>query len=136
MSFGILHIGTAAKATHKPAAIRFGLANLLFAGNTWAKWQVGNTIYEAFVLPLHIGEIEITLRRRPDYEEIAERLRSLRAAEVSAEAVVSASCGMEDATKAVEDLCWLLSVARGTKVNWVYTDVFRQRRRADRNTSC
>lgn len=122
--FRDLYVRTADKAAHGPAEIRFGLTNFLFVGNTPAKWQSGDTIYEALVLPLRIGDTEITLRRRPDYEDVAGRLTSLRDADVTAEAVVSASYGMEHATEAVEDLCWLLSIARGTKVNWVYADVF------------
>ena len=122
--FRDIYMDTVAKASKQVATLHFGLTNLLFTGQTAVRRQMGNTICEESVLPIRIGETEIALKRRPDYGEIAERLRSLRAAEVSAEAVVSASCGLENATKTVEDLCWLLSVARGTKVNWVYMDMF------------
>ena len=100
----------------------FGLTNILFEGNTLEKWQMGELTREELALPFCIGNERIVLRRRLNYREAADRLRTLRFPEVTAEAVIPAEGGIENATRAVEDLCWLLSVARGTKVNWVYVD--------------
>lgn len=60
----------------------------------------------------------VTTRPVDEYEGVVERLRMTKAIDVTAELEVVAS-DLQARCAAADDVCYLLSVARGTKINWI-----------------
>src|SRR6266568_3433347 len=72
--------------------------------------------------------IEISIEPVKNYEVLARRLRVLKTIEVTCEVVgnVPLEGNAEFLEKAVENLCYLLSVAQGTKIQWIYCDQYNE----------
>jgi len=101
---------------------RFGVTNLAFRG----------TETNGSVLPLALnadGDMtRVQVRRLEHYDRTIEHLELFRNIEVTAEIEVTAQLpGDPDSlTELIEDLCYILSIASGTKINWVYRDLYDQ----------
>lgn len=61
-----------------------------------------------------------------NYETIMWRVRRLKSIDVTCEIVgeVTTETGKEMLEEIVDNLCYLLSVAKGTKIEWLYRDIF------------
>lgn len=122
-----------------PTIYRFGVTNLLLDN---AEWHLALSGYEltlpATTIPPRPSRV-VTIRFLDRDRKRREAIAALRGTDVIAEIEI-ATLGedFEFATSLVDDLCWLLSIARGTKIAWAYasacTDdnrlVFRQHRDA------
>lgn len=106
--------------------IHFGLTNLWFIGTRPEKSRVGTTTYGYRVLPLNVDSYEIVLKPVREYDEVLRRVKTLKGIDVTCEAVATVESEEElnRLTTLVNNLCCLLSIARGTKINWIYRDVF------------
>lgn len=60
----------------------------------------------------------ITIQRLDDYEEVVDRLRVTKSIDVTAQLDV-VERDLQARCVAADDVCYLLSIARGTKVNWI-----------------
>jgi hypothetical protein len=102
----------------RPATARYGLANFCFTGPHPT----------AAALPLELrgpdGPTQLVIHRLPDYRKIKVRLQTLKGIEVTSEVVVDMPPGGDPTPldRVVNDLCYLLSVARGAKIQWLYQD--------------
>jgi hypothetical protein len=75
-----------------------------------------------FVLALDIPDNKVYIKPNPDYQDVESRLCLLKTVEVTSEVVIEAKPGMNvhEAQGIANNLCNILSIARGTVVQWVY----------------
>lgn len=109
---------------------KFGLTNLEFIG-TPRRTRRG-TYSDEVPFNLKGSDIgSIRLQRIRGYNERIKRLKTLRGVQVTAE-LISPPLPLESLPQlkqAVTDLCYILSIASGTKVQWVYYVEMTPRRR-------
>ncbi|TDS23817.1 hypothetical protein [Halanaerobium congolense] len=66
--------------------------------------------------------IDVNIKKKNNYSDIIHNLKISKGINVTAEIAIENSNdnGFNDITKIIDDLCYLLSLARGTKIQWVY----------------
>lgn len=110
----------------RPHSARFGLTNFKFIGTEAHKTARSHVL----ALPLNLQSCasltKIKIVPVEDYEYVILRAQTLHGIEVTCEAFgeILTGGGVERLTETVDDLCRLLSVARGTKVQWIYRDLY------------
>ena len=73
-------------------------------------------------------EIKISIKPLADYEKVMRRLRILKGVDVTCEMLIeSASQNIKQLKSFVDNLCWILSVARGTSIQWIYIYLYDDR---------
>lgn len=119
------HAGTAAFSAYaprvmrvqsrpgSPASIHYGLTNLRPPGIP--------------SLPIHLAaadiNTEVRIVRLSDYESRFDAVRILGETAVTCEIVLPSSLGsLSDIQSIVEDISYILSVAQGSKVQWIYRE--------------
>jgi hypothetical protein len=113
-----LTVSLAKDAKQCPVATeaRFGVTNFILAANTHAS------------LRLHgpAGQIQADLLAASDAERVVKRIRTLRAIDVTCELRVRLGQGvpLEAAREYAHTLCTVLSIANGSRVAWVYCDLY------------
>ena len=103
-----------------PNGIAFGITNFGFKG-----FQFNHPQYIEY-LELDILEKKLDIWKVRHYDDIINRMRLVREARITSEIWTELS-GMEEVEKMekiITDLCYVLSVASGSKVQWIYRDVF------------
>lgn len=120
-------------ATSRPVAShRYSLVNLRFFGTSpFTEHNVsGQPVRHAWHLDLRLpdprGEIAVHIEPLHDYSRVATEIATTRGIAVTSEAVVDTAMlpSGVDADAMMDDLCLLLSVARGTRVQWIYRREF------------
>lgn len=108
----------------KPLSLRFGLTNLKFM----AIDKIDNFPRRVLSLQFTDGtnSYKVILEPVSDYKERIEKVSKLKSIDVTCEAVLNLYSGqkIEDLTEVVDNLCYVLSVARGTKINWMYRGMY------------
>jgi len=107
--------------------LRYGLVNFRFSGtNQFIQHEAGTPIRGDRQLSLQLqrrrGSIDVVVEPIPDYHSVALRLTTLRDVALTCETVLDSST-LPPAVKAddvMSDLCLVMSLARGTLVQWVY----------------
>lgn len=109
----------------KVRAIRFGITNFKFV-TTHVGRDENNQFCSWLPLILNDGKnvINFCMRPVPHYDKVMRRLLTLKTIDVTCEAVayISGENEIPALEHAVDTLCRILSVARGTKIQWVYRD--------------
>ena len=107
--------------------LNFGITNFEFIGTEPTRTP-DNSFHLTLPLDLQSDSRSTRLLIKPlDLnEKIMRRLRTLKSVDVSCEAIaeISADGDVVVVTEMVDDLCYILSVARGTKIQWVYCDSY------------
>ena len=107
--------------------LHFGVTNFEFLG-TERTHRSDNSLFHTLPLDLRSESKSTKLSIRPVdlYDKIIKRIKTLKSIDVSCEVIADIPTDGNIAliTEAVEDLCYILSVARGTKVQWVYRDQY------------
>lgn len=108
-------------------SVRFGITNFKFTGTATIADNDGSRV-AALPLRLTSGEEVTSLYVRPveQYEKVMRRVQTLKGIDVTCETVIEVT-GEADARMlegVVDNLCRILSVARGTKIQWVYCDCY------------
>ncbi len=107
--------------------LHFGITNLEFIGTEPTR-GVDNSFYLTLPLDLQSGSRSTRLLIKPfDLNgRIMKRVRTLKNIDVSCEVIteIPADGDVSVVTEVVNDLCYILSVARGTKIQWVYCDSY------------
>jgi hypothetical protein len=104
--------------------IHFGICNFQFDENdTLENGKEDNKV----VIPLTEEEkIEISFKKLDDYDNKINQISILRTIDVTCELVLKIS-NRGDLNKIiplVDDICLLLSIKKGTKISWIYYDVY------------
>jgi hypothetical protein len=107
--------------------LHFGITNFDFIGTELTR-RSDNLFYRTLPLDLKSDSQATRLLIKPldQYEKIMKRVQTLKSIDVSCEVIaeIPADGDVAVVTKVVDDLCYILSVARGTKVQWVYCDSY------------
>jgi hypothetical protein len=79
-----------------------------------------------FTLSASSVPVSVSIRPLPDYSQRMSRLRTLKGTDLTCEAIVEfdGTNDLDELNSVITHLCCLLSVARGTKVQWVYRDLY------------
>ncbi len=103
---------------------KFGVTNFQFTGTD--AQQSGSVRY--LLLPLTLkdanNQTELSIRPLKQDTKILRRIKTLKGTDATCEVVNDI---LEDGSigrlkEVIDDLCYLLSVARGTKIQWIYCD--------------
>jgi hypothetical protein len=103
--------------------VRFGLTNFDFVGTT----PRGGELVLPLTLETPADSVSVYVEPRPDMRQIMRRLMTLRSVEVTCEMVAESVLSAEQVERlqqVCDELAYVLSVARGTKVQWIYVDVY------------
>ena len=104
----------------------FGITNFKFSPTLVSKKSNGSTSSLPLTLKDKTQTHSLEIKHIENYEKILNRVRTLKSIDVTCEAVTTISSIAEG--KMLEDiisnLCQVLSVARGTKIQWVYCDYY------------
>lgn len=112
--------------------VRFGITNFIFLGTTAVRevHELGTSAYRTLPVQLKSQdtEIKVTIRPVKHFNKVTDQLRTLKGVDVTCEAVVKVDTEgeVDRVTNAITDLCCVLSIARGTKVQWVYRDHYSE----------
>jgi hypothetical protein len=101
-----------------PVQVRYGLTNVHPPGRP------------RLPLQLSTGDVAVQaeLVRLPDYNRLFDNVRILRSTAVTCELVIASHAGSAtDLEQAVDDVSFLLSIAQGCRVQWVYREERDQR---------
>lgn len=111
----------------RPERLHFGVTNFEFLG-TEPIHRSDNSSFHTLILDLRSeGRLtKVSIRPVNLYDKIIKRLKTLKSVDVSCEVIaeISADGDVAVVTEVVDDLCYILSVARGTKIQWVYCDSY------------
>jgi hypothetical protein len=116
------------RAAASPATYRYGIVNFRFVGtDTFTTHDAaGNPIAQSWRLVLDLphpqGAITVYVEPLANYSQLAQTISTTRRVAVTCEAAIDAAtlpAGL-DPDDVVSDVCLLLSVARGTLVQWLY----------------
>jgi hypothetical protein len=74
------------------------------------------------------GSTKLSIKPQNQYDKIVQRVQTLKGIDVSCEVMadIPTDGNIAGVTEVVDDLCYILSVARGTKVQWVYCDQYNE----------
>jgi hypothetical protein len=114
---------SASAATH-----RYGLVNFRFFGtNTFTERDAcGQPVRHAWHLELRLpdrrGQVAVNIEPLRDYGHVATEISTTRSVAITSEAVIDTAAlpAGVDPDIVIGDLCLLLSVACGTRVQWLY----------------
>jgi len=106
------------------ASVRFGITNFEYSGNKLREYPNGGGAWD--ILSVTLGDKAIEIYEVPEHKAIMESVEAQRGIDVTSEAVVNISSlgNLDTVTPLIDTLCKLLSLARGTKINWIYYDCY------------
>ena len=114
----------------KASKIGFGITNFEFSGTEGDTISDGKMVYgrNFSVLPINIvtGAINLYIKKLRDYDKIMMRIRTLKGIDVTCEieAIISKDNDIDRLGEIIDNLCYILSVARGTKIQWIYYNLY------------
>jgi len=105
-----------------PALIAYGLTNYTFHAG---RGTLAGAVHEeamSFELEIDGNCVQVLLKQVANYQDVERRLKSMKGIEVTCEAILEARTerDTEFLDKVLNGLCYVSSVARGSKVQWVY----------------
>ncbi len=116
---------------------RFGITNFEFTGTQG--FRTVNRFY--LMLPLILkyqdNVTNLSIVPREDYDRIIQPIKVLKGIDVTCEALADIPKeGITRLTETIDNLCYLLSVARGTKIQWIYRDLYDEAGKLIQRTHC
>lgn len=101
-------------ANAQPRTVRLGLTNFRFVPLT---------------LECTAETAQVSIEPRDGYGDIIKRLQTLKGVDVTCEAVakIPSDGKISEVEDIVDNLCYILSVARGSKVQWIYSNIYDQK---------
>lgn len=119
-SFSLQKLVALINDNSQPCSIRYGLTNAEVFG--FEPLKIGNLQQSVLHLQLKTHEgiaNKLTIIPIKDHNKIMSRIKTLRSVDVTCEVEFNIS-GVKSPEKLVDALCYLLSIAQGTKVQWIY----------------
>ena len=114
----------------KVEKVNFGITNFKFFGTQIKSLSDGSA---ARVLPFQINHnretIDVVIRPIERYRERILHITTLKSIDVSCEAIfdVDDNIDIKQLKEVTDNLCYLFSVARGTKIVWIYCDQYNKK---------
>ena len=106
------------------SSARFGITNFEYHGNKHTEYRNGGGAWD--ILSVNLGDKTVEIHELAEYKIIIESVRTQRSIDVTCEAVIRISSikDLDTVISLIDILCELLSLARGTKINWIYYDCY------------
>jgi len=104
--------------------LKFGITNFEFEGNIGREQRAETSHrFDRGILTVNLPLGEIRIERLPDYEVAVANLKAAQGIEPTCEMLVELSThDVQWAKGFADDLCTILSLAKGTKIVWIYMD--------------
>lgn len=104
--------------------MRFGLVNLSFVPIERVNGFPHRVL--SFSLNTETNTYKLVLDPVSDYNERIDKVKVTKGVDVTCEAVINLGDGqtIEELEQVVDNLCYILSVACGTKINWIYRNIY------------
>lgn len=101
----------------QPSTVHFGITNFVLDRSFSLDLEHAGTVVPIRVIPVK------------DYPRVVQRVRGLRTIDVTCEAVgfLSKATSTAELEQVIDHVCSLLSVGRGTKIEWIYQDIYDER---------
>lgn len=124
--FRVKRLNVLLSAYEAPNSICYGITNFEFFGTKIVETKTVETIqYTRSLLKLKLQNKEVQINKKDNYEEIVDHIRSSRDAGVTCELSMKVSEGnLDDSKEMASNLCYLMSIIRGTKVAWIYCTAY------------
>ncbi len=110
---------------HQTNCLHFGVTNFEFLGTEMVRFP-DNSYHRILpsILQDENSSTKISIRPLKLYDRIIMRLKTLKIIDVTCEVVIDIPANGEigQVTEMVDNLCFILSIARGTKIQWIYCD--------------
>lgn len=108
--------------------ISFGMTNFEFESNSWSEEIPSPGIIQprrVKAIQIDLENEQILIRQVLNYETIIKKLIAFEAIDVTCEISlpILKNENIPAKTTMINNLCYLLSVARGTRINWIYYKV-------------
>jgi len=108
--------------------ISFGMTNFEFESNLWSEEIPSPGIIQprrVKAIQINLENEQILIRQVLDYENIIKKLNVFETIDVTCEISlpISKNDNIPEKVTIAKNLCFLLSVARGTRINWIYYKV-------------
>ena len=113
-----------------PARLTYGLANLEFLGDEVTQFETeGRRGWSRDTFRFQVTSTEIIVRHVANYREVVAQMKARRSLAITAEGSLELTNGT-DALGSYDDMmdaiCTLLSLAKGSRVTWLYSRVMDQ----------
>jgi hypothetical protein len=104
-------------------SVKFGITNFEFLGNKFTEYPNGGALD---TLSVTLGDNTVEIHAVKDYKIITQLIRAQRGIDVTSEMEVKIASitDLDIIIPMIDALCMLLSLARGTKINWIYYDSY------------
>jgi hypothetical protein len=121
--------------------IHFGITNFEFSGTEGETIKEGkkSTQHNFWILPLDIeGATNLSIKKIKNYDEIMTYISTLKGIDVTCEieASLSEDCDINEIKEIIDHICYLLSVARGTRIQWIYYNLYNNEDKLVSRTHC
>jgi len=103
--------------------VRFAITNLEFIGNEKEEYGIGG--WRLTDLKLKLDDVNISFQKVKKYDSIIESLKRNKNTEITCDLVIESNNHAQEEILAIVDrICRLLTIARGTKINWINYRLF------------
>lgn len=113
-----------------PVRLGYGLANLEFLGDEVRDFEIeGRRHTSRDTFRFQVASKEIVVRQATDYRQVVKQMKARRSLAVTAEASLELTNGLADLQPyddMMDVVCTLLSLAKGSKVTWIYSKLTDQ----------
>jgi hypothetical protein len=124
--FQVRYIQAVISADEEPDKISFGITNFEFFGTETVETRDSTTeIYSRSAMDLVLEGETIRIEQVNKYGEIVKYIKSSKNSRVTCQLVMKLpEDGLEKGKEIANSLCYLMSIVRGTKIAWIYINIF------------
>lgn len=107
-------------------SIVFGLTNLKMQGSDSFEYKEAGQICYDRQYCFKLDDYDVYIRKVPNYSDVVNNLKRSKGIDVSCTAVIQIDSveSVEAVKKIMNNLCYLLTLAKGCKINWIFYDIF------------
>lgn len=110
----------------KELSVIFGLTNLEIMGTYPYEYSQNDRKCSALQYYFNLEGFDILVRRISNYDKVINHIKYTRSIDISCIAIVQnvSTENLNEVEGIINNLCFLLTLAKGCKVSWLYYDVF------------
>ena len=98
--------------------VKFAITNFMFVGNEKEEYSTGG--WRRTDLKLQLDDVNISFQKVEMYDSIIKSLERNKNTEITCELAIEVdNHAQEEILEIVDNICSLLTIARGTKINWI-----------------